>query len=120
MKEYLQLLEMPCFQAFFGIQLYTFDINIITLDRLLAIYLKILKSLISWTFDKFLSNYLLTFLRQYRTKVVVQMHSQIFRQIVPKFRRHTCICQEILVQYDGKYASSCAAKASAALCAVLP
>ena len=59
-------------------------------------------------------------LRQYRTEIAAQMRSQIFRQIVPKFCRNTRVFQKILVQYDGKYASRCAAKASAALCAVLP
>ena len=37
--------------------------------------------------------------------IVPQMRSQIFRQIVQKFRRHTTVCQEIYVQDDGKYAS---------------
>ena len=37
--------------------------------------------------------------------IVSQMRRQIFRQIVLKFRRHTGVCQEILVQNDGKYAS---------------
>ena len=31
-------------------------------------------------------------LRQHRTEIVVQMRSQIFRQIVHKFRRHTDVC----------------------------
>ena len=34
-----------------------------------------------------------------------QMRSQIFRQIVQKFRRHNAVCQEIYVQDDGKSAS---------------
>jgi len=59
-------------------------------------------------------------LRQYRTKIAVHTRSQIFRQIVQKFRRQAVACQEISVQYDGKYASVCAAKAAAGLCAVLP
>ena len=41
--------------------------------------------------------------RQHRTEIVVQMRSQIFRQIVHKFRRHTDVCQEICVQDAGKY-----------------
>ena len=59
-------------------------------------------------------------LRQHRTEIVVQMRSQILRQIVHKFRRHTDVCQEICVQDAGKYASRCAAKPSGGLCAVLP
>ena len=58
--------------------------------------------------------------RQHRTEIVVQMRSQIFRQIVHKFRRHTDVCQGIYVQDAGKYASRCAAKPSGGLCAVLP
>ena len=60
------------------------------------------------------------FLRQYRTKIVPQMRSQIFRQIVQKFRRHTDVCRGIFVQDDGKYASRCGAKPQGGLCAVLP
>ena len=52
--------------------------------------------------------------------IINQRLTSDFRHIVQKFRRQTDACQEILVQYDGKYASRCAAKASAALCAVLP
>lgn len=59
-------------------------------------------------------------LRQYRTKIVCGLRSQIFCQIVLKIRRHTGVCQEFLVQYDGKYASKTCAKALAVLCAVLP
>ena len=59
-------------------------------------------------------------LRQHRTEIVVQMRSQIFRQIVHKFRRHTNVCQGICVQDAGKYASRCATKPSGGLCAVLP
>ena len=44
-------------------------------------------------------------LRHHRTEIVRQMCSQIFRQIVQKFCRHTVVCQEIYVQDDGKYAS---------------
>ena len=40
--------------------------------------------------------------RQHRTEIVVQMRSQIFRQIVHKFRRHTDVCQGICVQDAGK------------------
>ena len=58
--------------------------------------------------------------RQHRTEIVVQMRSQIFRQIVHKFRRHTDVCQGICVQDAGKYASRCATKPSGGLCAVLP
>ena len=36
-------------------------------------------------------------LRQYRIIIVVQMRSQIFRQIAQKSRRHTGVCQEIFV-----------------------
>ena len=41
-------------------------------------------------------------LGQHRTKIVRQKRSQIFRQIVLKFCRHTAVCQEISVQDDGK------------------
>ena len=61
-----------------------------------------------------------TVLRQHRTKLVRKMRRQIFRQIVQKFRRRAGARQEISVQDDGKYASSCAAKATAANGAVLP
>ena len=57
---------------------------------------------------------------QYRIIIVVRLRSQVFRQIVQKFRRHTNVCQEISVQGDGKDASKRAAKALAANCAVLP
>ena len=60
------------------------------------------------------------FYRQHRTEIVVQMHSQIFRQIVHKFRRHTDVCQGICVQDAGKYTSRCATKPSGGLCAVVP
>ena len=60
------------------------------------------------------------FLRPHRIIIVVRLRSQIFRQIVQKFCRHTNVCQEISVQDDGKYASKRAAKATAANCAVLP
>ena len=63
---------------------------------------------------------ILTYFRQHRTEIVVQMRSQILRQIVHKFRRHTDVCQEICVQDAGKYASRCATKPSGGLCAVLP
>ena len=59
-------------------------------------------------------------LRQHCTEIVVQMRSEIFRQIVQKFCRHTDVCQKIYVQDAGKYANICAAKPSGALCAVLP
>ena len=62
----------------------------------------------------------LIFLRQHRTEIVVQMRSQILRQIVHKFRRHTDVCQGICVQDAGKYASRCATKPSGGLCAVVP
>ncbi|MBP3243175.1 MAG: hypothetical protein J6L99_04900, partial [Ruminococcus sp.] len=48
-------------------------------------------------------------LRQHRTEIAVQIRSQIFRQIVQKFCRHTDVCQKIYVQDAGKYASICAA-----------
>ena len=41
-------------------------------------------------------------LRQHRTKIVRQKRSQIFRQIVQKFCRHTVVWQKISVQDDGK------------------
>ncbi len=59
-------------------------------------------------------------LRQHRTEIAAQIRSQIFRQIVQKFCRHTDVCQKIYVQDAGKYASRCAAKPSGGLCAVLP
>ena len=62
----------------------------------------------------------LCFLRQHRTEIAAQIRSQIFRQIVQKFCRHTDVCQKIYVQDAGKYASICAAKPSGGLCAVLP
>lgn len=37
--------------------------------------------------------------------IVPQIRSQIFRQIVQKFRRQAGACQEISVQYGGKSAS---------------
>ena len=45
------------------------------------------------------------FLRQYRIKIVRILRSQIFRQIVRIFCRHTVVCQREFVQYDGIYAS---------------
>ena len=59
-------------------------------------------------------------LRLYRIIIAVRLRSQIFRQIVQKFCRHTNVCQEISVQDDGKYASKRAAKTAAVNCAVLP
>ena len=59
-------------------------------------------------------------LGQYRTKIVPQMRSRFFRQIVLKFRRNTDVFQEILVQDDGKRSSRCGAKLYSGLCAVLP
>ena len=50
-------------------------------------------------------------LRQHRTEIVVQMRSQIFRQIVHKFRRHTDVCQGICVQDAGKYEGQMCRKA---------
>ena len=58
--------------------------------------------------------------RQHRTEFVRKMRSRIFRQIAQKFRRHTVVCQEISVWYDGKSASRLRAKPSGGLCAVLP
>ena len=58
-------------------------------------------------------------LRQHRTEIVVQMRSQIFRQIVHKFRRHTDVCQEICVQDAGKYEGQMCHKAvRRSLCSV--
>ena len=51
-------------------------------------------------------------LRQYRTELVRKMRSQIFRQIVQKFRRHTDVCQGIFVRNGEKYASRFRAKPS--------
>ena len=48
------------------------------------------------------------------------MRSQIFCQIVQKFCRHTDVCQEISVLYDGKSASRLRAKPTGVPCAVLP
>ena len=59
-------------------------------------------------------------IRQYRTEIVRQMRSQIFRQIVQKRRRNTVVFQEVSVQDDGKYESRWRAKPSGGLCAVLP
>ena len=60
------------------------------------------------------------YLRQHRTELVRKMRSQIFRQIVQKFRRQAGACQEISVQDDGKSASRLRAKPLGVLCAVLP
>ena len=65
-------------------------------------------------------NITLIALRQYRTKIVLKMRREIFRQIVYKFRRHTDVCQGISVQDDGKYPSRFSTKTSGDLCAVLP
>ena len=59
-------------------------------------------------------------IRQYRTEIVRQMRSQIFRQIVQKRRRNTVVFQGVSVQDDGKYASRWRTKPSGGLCAVLP
>ena len=57
--------------------------------------------------------------RQYRTKIARKVRSQIFRQIVPKFCRHTGVCQEILVQDDGNRCKRFACKGvSRSLCGV--
>ena len=60
------------------------------------------------------------FLRQHRTILIVQMRRQIFRQTNQKDAGEMDFRQGILVQYDGKDASSCVIKATAANCAVLP
>ena len=60
------------------------------------------------------------YFRQHRTEIAAQIRSQIFRQIVQKFCRHTDVCQKIYVQDAGKYESICAAKPSGGLCVVLP
>ena len=60
------------------------------------------------------------YLRQYRTILIAQMRRQIFRQTNPKDAGEMDFRQGILVQYEGKDASSCVIKATAANCAVLP
>ena len=60
------------------------------------------------------------YLRQYRTILIAQMRRQIFRQTNPKDAGEMDFRQGILVQYDGKDASSCVIKTTAANCAVLP
>ena len=62
----------------------------------------------------------ISILRQHRTRIVRKMRSQIFCQIVQKFCRHTDVCQEISVLYDGKSASRLRAKPTGVPCAVLP
>jgi len=59
-------------------------------------------------------------LRQYRTILMVQMRRQIFRQSKQKFARIVAPLRRIFVTNDGKDASRCAIKATAANCAVLP
>ena len=59
-------------------------------------------------------------LRQYRTTIVCELRSQIFRQIVLKRRRQAGAFLGVLVQYDGKYASKACTKPSGGSCAVLP
>ena len=59
-------------------------------------------------------------LRQHRTILIAQMRRQIFRQTNQKGAGEMDFRQGILVQYDGKDASSCVIKATAANCAVLP
>ena len=54
--------------------------------------------------------------KEYRTKIVRILRSQIFRQVIEKFRRHTGVCQGIF----GKDASKMRANPSGGLCAVLP
>ncbi len=55
------------------------------------------------------------YLRQYRTKIVVQTRSQLFRQIV---RNDAGILAYLVVldKYDGKDASVCTAKRAARYC----
>ena len=60
------------------------------------------------------------FLGQYRTILMVQMRRQIFRQSKQKFARIVDPLRRIFVTNDGKDASRCAIKATAANCAVLP
>ena len=50
----------------------------------------------------------------------MQLRRQIFRQIAQIECRQAGACQTKSVQYGGKYASKCAAKALAVNCAVLP
>ena len=57
---------------------------------------------------------------QYRTILMVQMRRQIFRQSKQKFARIVAPLRRIFVTNDGKDASRCAIKATAANCAVLP
>ena len=59
-------------------------------------------------------------LRQHRTILIAQMRRQFFRQTNPKGAGEIDFRQGFLVQCDGKDASSCVIKASAANCAVLP
>ena len=59
-------------------------------------------------------------LRQHRTILIAQMRRQIFRQTDQKDAGEMDFRQGILMQYDGKDASSCVIKATAANCAVLP
>ena len=60
------------------------------------------------------------FLRQYRTKIVRILRSQIFCQIVQIYRRNTNVFQGKFGRYDGKDASKMRTKPIGGLCAVLP
>ena len=72
------------------------------------------------TKEKYCDIIQVTNLWQHRIKLVRKMRSQIFRQVVQKFRRQADACQEISVQDDGKYASRLRTKPTGVLCAVLP
>jgi hypothetical protein len=59
-------------------------------------------------------------LRQYRTKIMPGLRSQIFRQMKQKSSAILYVLPRIFVKYDGKYASKTGVKPSGGLCAVLP
>jgi len=59
------------------------------------------------------------YLRQYRTKIVRVLRSQIFRQIVQRGRGKAVALQGRIVQYDGKDASKTCTKSNKwSLCGV--
>ena len=59
-------------------------------------------------------------LGQYRTILITHKRRQMFRQTNQNDTDETNVRQDVLVQYDGKDASSCVIKATAVNCAVLP
>ena len=65
-------------------------------------------------FQKFL------ILRQYRTKTVRKMRSQIFCQMKQKTQLILCVSARLFVKYDGKAASRLRAEPLGVICAVLP